>query len=738
MTESSNSADYNRNNSSATIPIEEIDAVRGQCGKLLSQDTTSRRVSIMSSASSRSSMSDLCDHDETDLAADKPKIPDGGWGWVVVFSSLIISMIADGVSFSFGLLYIEFLKEFGASKSTTSWIGSLFMAVPLITGPIMSALVDKYGCRKMTIAGGLISATGFVISAFIDSIGWMLVTFGVIAGLGLGLCYVTAVVSIAYWFDKKRTLATGLGASGTGMGTFIYAPMTQFFIDYYGWRGTVLLLAGTFLNFCVCGCLMRDPQWWIEEQSKNTSKKTSSCASLSERSMPEDFPDLEEIRNLLKQSKNDEYLLQNLVTSMESPRNQNGGGKSDHHRSDFNLPTFVKQNEKVPIEVLEKLKANKKLYRVILENYPSLLMSRSTSDKALDTVNLHQIVTRVPVTFSMKLKKASEEPTSKLLVHQQSLPMEPLHEPLLMRKTSMEEKFMDPNVNSMHVPWIKKQFTSNHYYKNIRLHRNSIMYRGAMLNIRKYRIRASSCPNIYKNSMTTLAKESSEKWYTEFVELLKGIVDFSLFLELHFLLMSLSTILLFIWFIVPYFYLAEHLTSTLNYTQSEASHVISVIGITNTISMVALGWAGDQPWMNIKKTYAVCLVLCGLSCIGMYIFAGNYILLLVTSALFGLFFASSFSFTPVILVELIPLERFTTAYGLTLLCQGIGNLLGPPIGGLLFDVTQSWALSFYQAGLWIIVAGVLIAIIPFTKNRKIIGTGPVEKELMASERVSLA
>lgn len=63
--------------------------------------------------------------------------------------------------------------------------------------------------------------------------------------------------------------------------------------------------------------------------------------------MPEDFPDLEEIRNLLKQSKNDEYLLQNLVTSMESPRNQNGGGKSDHHRSDFNLPTFVKQNEKV-------------------------------------------------------------------------------------------------------------------------------------------------------------------------------------------------------------------------------------------------------------------------------------------------------------------------------------------------------------------------------------------------------
>lgn len=88
------------------------------------------------------------------------KIPDGGWGWMVVLASLVISMIADGVSFSFGLLYIEFLEEFGASKSKTAWIGSLFMAVPLLSGPVMSALVDRYGCRNMTIIGGLIAGTG--------------------------------------------------------------------------------------------------------------------------------------------------------------------------------------------------------------------------------------------------------------------------------------------------------------------------------------------------------------------------------------------------------------------------------------------------------------------------------------------------------------------------------------------------------------------------------------------------
>ena len=124
------------------------------------------------------SSSESGDDEET---GGRSKIPDGGWGWVVVLASMIISMVADGISFSFGLLYIEFLEHFGESKSKTAWIGSLFMAVPLLSGPIGSALVDRYGCRTMTIVGGIISGVGFTMSAFVNSIELMYTTFGVIA-----------------------------------------------------------------------------------------------------------------------------------------------------------------------------------------------------------------------------------------------------------------------------------------------------------------------------------------------------------------------------------------------------------------------------------------------------------------------------------------------------------------------------------------------------------------------------
>lgn len=307
-------------------------------------------------------------------------------------------------------------------------------------------------------------------------------------------------------------------------------------------------------------------------------------------------------------------------------------------------------------------------------------------------------------------------------------PAQPVVEPYRAKADRSGERNGTAAVRTDSIPWLRRQFSRNtNYFKDIRVHRNSVMYRGAALNLKKYRLRASSCPDIYRNSITTLAKEGEKKWYTELVDLLKGMMDFSMFLELHFLLLSLSTILLYTWFIVPYFYLAEHLTRN-GYSESDAAHLLSIIGITNTIGMVGLGWAGDQPWMNVSKTYAWCLAACGIATILMSASTSDYVLLVATSAAFGLFFASSFSFTPALLVELIPLERFTTAYGLTLLCQGIGNLLGPPLAGWLFDITGSWELSFLMAGGWIIVSGILLGLIPYTRNRKIWGSGPIEME----------
>ena len=69
--------------------------------------------------------------------------PDGGYGWVVVIASFLVNMIADGVTFSFGVLFDELQKEFGESKAVTAGVVSVFHAVPLLSGPVASALTDR-------------------------------------------------------------------------------------------------------------------------------------------------------------------------------------------------------------------------------------------------------------------------------------------------------------------------------------------------------------------------------------------------------------------------------------------------------------------------------------------------------------------------------------------------------------------------------------------------------------------
>lgn len=695
-----------------------------------------------------------------------PKIPDGGYGWVVVFSSVLVSLIADGISFSFGLLYTEFLVYFGQSSSKTSWIGSIFLAVPLLSGPIMSNLVDKYGCRRMTIIGGLLSGTGLVLASISTSIEMLYWTFGFIGGIGLGIGYVTAVVSIAFWFDKKRTFATGIGASGTGIGTFVYAPFTQWLIETFGWRGTCLILAGTLFNICVCGALMRDPDWLIESnrlESRSQSMQTFSNSSVC----------LDEIKKMLETGAPKETVLDTLVTNYNTEANQQITDPDEHvnkkYRSELLLPTYLaapdfdangaprygsrRSLRKKPEDMIASRNE-------ILSIAKPMLQTDSTNHNLASTETLNaseKMSFNDMMHFDDHLSINISEPSEKDLVRfndninssRLSLQESPVHKTDDLRTSfrgisldilfekPIEKTSLTQLQNNIIIPIpLKKDHKSkkrahplqngdlkrnthlrySNYFRNMRIHRNSIHYRGAMLNTHRYRLRASSCPNIYRNSMTTLAFENEEKWYDSFIDIMKSIFDFSLFLDPKFAYFSVSTLLLFIWFIVPYFYLPEYMLK-FGYTEEDAANLISVIGVFNTIGMIFLGWTGDRPWLNIPKTYAICLVLCGFSVALMPVFIENYIAMIGLAVLFGITFASSFSFTPIILVRLVNLDDFTCAYGLVLLVQGIGNLIGPPIAGLCFELSGVWDPAFYAGGFFIAVSGIFVFITGVLEDR---------------------
>lgn len=161
---------------------------------------------------------------------------------------------------------------------------------------------------------------------------------------------------------------------------------------------------------------------------------------------------------------------------------------------------------------------------------------------------------------------------------------------------------------------------------------------------------------------------------------------------------------------MPYVYLTDNATE-MGFSPSQSSMLISIIGIVNMVGEIVLGWMGDKKSVNPNMVYAICMGLCGIVTAMVPLFS-DYLSLSVLAGAFGLFIAANYSLTSIILVELITLERFTNAYGLLLLVQGVANLVGPPLAGWISDMTENYSLSFYLAGLFIGLSGLLLFVLP--------------------------
>ncbi|KAF6032576.1 hypothetical protein EB796_009177 [Bugula neritina] len=194
--------------------------------------------------------------------------PDGGWGWVIVLASFMNHFILDGICYAFGSFMLEYANYFGSSAATTSALMSTLVGCYMLSAPVGSALINKFGCRPVGIAGSIVAAISFVVCTFSNSILTMIVLFGVFGGIGFGLMYMPAVISVSLYFEKKRPLAVGLGMCGTGVGTFVFGPTGKFLLDNMDWKGAHYIIAGIILNGAVFAALIRPQQTEHERKVK--------------------------------------------------------------------------------------------------------------------------------------------------------------------------------------------------------------------------------------------------------------------------------------------------------------------------------------------------------------------------------------------------------------------------------------------------------------------------------------
>ena len=382
-----------------------------------------------------------------------------------------------------------------------------------------------------------------------------------IVGASFSVCYVTSVLTVAYYFDKRRALATGLSLCGTGIGTFTFAPVCEILIGMYGWRGTFLIMGAVSLHICVCGALFR-PLTFIPEQRRRCQLNAKQFSVTVEVARGNSGDLLLESRGKKREKKHctrgedetdpnknlSEKLVQQLTDKLlESSADTGSVRSTEDQLQSHDVPTSgreleQKQSEKTPCKLQCKVESGSALERSLSDKLPVKIQCQRDSGATLE--------------YFMFQKKFTEH-----------------HRKITTGSAAILPSGVDPTISggtNLEMPQVNK------HSSYLILHRSDIFFRGSYT--QRPAPRAASCPELSQPHQCPRLEPV--------INSLTGTFDKKITRHPLFVLLALSTFLLYFWGDVPYVFATDFALSR-DIPNSQATFLISIIGIVNTVGQVS-------------------------------------------------------------------------------------------------------------------------------------------------------
>ncbi|CAC5426294.1 unnamed protein product [Mytilus coruscus] len=606
------------------------------------------------------------------------RCPDGGWGWVIVLAAFCANVVVDGVCFTAGMYHEEWMSFFNVHHVSVSWVTSLLVGCYLLAGPVAGVLANRFGCRKVVMGGTLISVIGLLVSTVSPNVEVLIITFGIITGIGFGLIYLPSIVIIGYWFEKKRAFATGMALCGSGIGTLLFSSFNKYIFEEYDIKNGTVILAGVVLQCAICGACYR-PLY----KAKRTQRMK---------------------RGIVQQG----LIMKALIAEKERQRTISNGSLDNC--------IITRDNRLIKIDKIEIDKMNKS----------NSYINRLKEHLGFSSRSLNKIIpgiVRDKFLFDSKpqtpVQEKKEFPRRKrdyerrrdsgcgsLCDSPQSgnnLPQEDPWEKLCRDDSVKFPNEKDNKENGSLLVPVKRNgsfgpqdsfrpLDSNHLTPPTTIIGTSLM--------------SAMTASEYDASVRTLMMEY-EHPLPEWIRSISHMLDLSLLKDKTFILYASASFLNMLGFFIPFFFLQD-LIRSLNSTDHKTSVpiVFSVIGLSNAIGRVLAGWIADRPWANVVFLNNASLVLAGVMTI-IWPFCTTVTHLSLVAVGFGSCTAAFLALRSIVVVELFGLHRLTSTFGLLILFQGVASVIGSPLAGWIIDSTGSVNAVYYMAGACLAMAGVL-------------------------------
>ena len=170
------------------------------------------------------------------------------YGWVIVFVMATAGAVSMAMgSLNFGLFIKPMGDTLGIGRGWFGWAQTIRQVASAFTSPAVGVLIDRYGSRVMLPVAALVTGSAMIGLSFLSGGKHALIMVALFAAMGLvgmsGPGALVTSVPVLKWFVRGRGRAISYMALGIPIGAMIFVPLTQMFIDWWGWETAWIVLA---------------------------------------------------------------------------------------------------------------------------------------------------------------------------------------------------------------------------------------------------------------------------------------------------------------------------------------------------------------------------------------------------------------------------------------------------------------------------------------------------------------
>ena len=167
------------------------------------------------------------------------------YGWMIVFVMATAGAVSMAMgSLNFGLFIKPMGDQLGIGRSWFGWAQTARQASSSVTSPAVGWLIDRYGSRVMLPASAIVTGGAMIALAYMTDAWHLVALFAVMGLVGMsGPGALVTSVPVLKWFVRDRGKAISYMALGIPIGAMVFVPLTQIFIDEWGWQNAWIILA---------------------------------------------------------------------------------------------------------------------------------------------------------------------------------------------------------------------------------------------------------------------------------------------------------------------------------------------------------------------------------------------------------------------------------------------------------------------------------------------------------------